>query len=86
MQKLGPVTYQVDTGNDNIVKSHVDQLPQRLAPQSVGSDTKETPSIEDDFQYREIMEPPSQEPGGGYLHLCITLRESQDHLTDSRPL
>ena len=59
--KLGPLTYKGDTGNGNIVKCHVNELTQCLAPQSVGSETEETPSIEDNFQYMypEIPEPQS---------------------------
>ena len=62
VQNLGLLTFHVDIGNGNIVNCHVNQLTQCLATRSVGSETKETPSIEDNFQYPEITEPPSQEP------------------------
>ena len=50
VQKLGPVTYQVDIGSGNIVKRHIDQLTQRLTPQPVVSETNETQTTEDNFQ------------------------------------
>ena len=59
--KLGPVTYQVDLGKGNIVKRHVDQLIQCFVPQTADSKSNETPSIEDNFQYTETTEHPSQE-------------------------
>ena len=61
VQKLGPVTYQVDLGKGNIVKPHVDQLTWRLAPQSADLESKETPSTEDFFHYSEHPALPSQE-------------------------
>ena len=56
------MTYQVDIGSGNTVKRHIDQLTQRLAPQPIGSETNETQTIEDNFQYPEATEPPRPEP------------------------
>ena len=52
----------VDLGNGNIVKCHIDQLTQCLAPQPVDSESKETPSTEDHFHYPELPALLSQKP------------------------
>jgi hypothetical protein len=62
VQKLGPVTYQTDIGCGNIVKRHIDQLTQRLEPSPAVPETTDISTVEDNFQYPEIVEPPSQEP------------------------
>ena len=82
VQKLGPVTYQVDIGSGNIVKRHIDQLTQRLTPQPVVSETNETQTTEDNFQYHESTEPPR--PGTQLLTITnlVIPKEFQDHLTD----
>ena len=65
-RKLGPVTYQVDTGSGIIVKHHIDQLTQHLEPQPVDIETPENPTVEDavknNFQYSNLVEQPGQEP------------------------
>ena len=53
VQKLGPVTYEVDLGSGNLVKRHIDQLTQRLAPLPVAESV--------DVQYN-LMYPDSEEP------------------------
>ena len=70
LRKLGPVTYQVDTGSGNIVKHHIYQLTQllepqpvdntqRLEPQPVDIETPENPTVEDtikdNFQYSNLV-------------------------------
>jgi len=78
-QKLGPVTYQVDIGSVNIVKCHIDQLTQCLAPQPVVSETNETQTIEDNFQYPESTEPPRPGPVGDNHQPHYP---QKDHLTE----
>ena len=80
VQKLGPVTYQVDIGSGNIVKRHIDQLTQRLTPQPVVSETNETQTIEI-FSTLNLQNHQDQ---GQLLRITnlVILKEFQDHLTD----
>ena len=76
VKKLGPVTDHVDIGGGKIVKCHIDQLAQCLEPSPVTrNETIENLTTEDNFQYRETVGQPRQEP----------VTEAQLHQQDHYP-
>ena len=56
----GPVTYEVGLGSGNIVKRHIDQLTQRLAPLPV-AESVQADDVQDNFMYPDSEELTMQE-------------------------
>ena len=64
VQNLGPLTYQVDVGDGQLLKRHIDHLAQRQVPTAettTTSDSTDATLIEDNQHY-PVPDPPHQPP------------------------
>ena len=69
MNKISPVTYHVNIGDDKIVKCHIDQLMQCLEPLAVTCDeTIDNFTIGDNFSTQKLLDNPVKSLG--YQTLC----------------